>query len=112
MEDLARCIIRASFSQKRMTNVPEAGSVLYQSKGGKTWFSMCGYSGATSGRVISIMVRYAGPLTPPKTSDALCDEVGHSLDTLDGAPLGPCTVMKVSLFIPLPRKMSPCRSSP
>ncbi len=32
MENLARYIIRASFSQERMTYVPEAGSVIYQSK--------------------------------------------------------------------------------
>jgi len=34
MENLARYIIRASFSQERMTYVPEAGSVAYQSKDG------------------------------------------------------------------------------
>jgi len=32
MENLARYIIRASFSLERMTCVPEAGSVVYQSK--------------------------------------------------------------------------------
>ncbi len=35
MENLARYIIRASFSQKRMTYVPEAGTVIYQSKDGR-----------------------------------------------------------------------------
>ena len=35
MENLALYIIRASFSQERMTYVPEAGSVLYQSKDGR-----------------------------------------------------------------------------
>jgi len=35
MENLARYIIRASFSQERMTYVPEAGSVIYQSKDGR-----------------------------------------------------------------------------
>jgi len=34
MENLARYIIRASFSQERMTYVPEAGSVIYRSKDG------------------------------------------------------------------------------
>jgi hypothetical protein len=34
MENLARYIIRASFSQERMTYVSEAGSVIYQSKDG------------------------------------------------------------------------------
>jgi hypothetical protein len=36
MENLARYIIRVSFSQERMTYVPEAGSVIYQSKNGQT----------------------------------------------------------------------------
>jgi len=36
MENLARYIIRASFSQERMTYVPKAGSVIYQSKNGQT----------------------------------------------------------------------------
>lgn len=36
MENLARYIIRASFSQERMTYVPEAGSVVYRSKDGQT----------------------------------------------------------------------------
>jgi len=36
MENLARYIIRASFSQERMTYVPEAGSVIYHSKDGQT----------------------------------------------------------------------------
>jgi hypothetical protein len=32
---------------------------------GKTWFSTCGYTGSTSGRDISIMVRYADALIRP-----------------------------------------------
>jgi len=36
MENLARYIIRASFSRERMTCVPEAGSVIYHSKNGQT----------------------------------------------------------------------------
>jgi hypothetical protein len=35
MENLARYIIRASFSQERMTYIPEESKVTYQSKGGK-----------------------------------------------------------------------------
>jgi endonuclease III len=35
MENLARYIIRASFSQERMTYIPEQSKVLYQSKDGK-----------------------------------------------------------------------------
>lgn len=35
MENLARYIIRASFSQERMTYIPEEFKVLYQSKDGK-----------------------------------------------------------------------------
>jgi Putative transposase len=35
MDNLARYIVRASFSQERMTYVPEEPKVLYQSKDGK-----------------------------------------------------------------------------
>jgi Putative transposase len=35
MDNLARYIVRASFSQERMTYVPEESKVLYQSKDGK-----------------------------------------------------------------------------
>ncbi len=35
MENLARYIIRASFSQERMTYIPEESRVIYQSKNGK-----------------------------------------------------------------------------
>lgn len=35
MENLARYIIRASFSQERMTYLPEESKVIYQSKDGK-----------------------------------------------------------------------------
>ena len=35
MENLARYIIRASFSQERMTYIPEKSEVVYQSKDGK-----------------------------------------------------------------------------
>ena len=35
MENLARYIIRASFSQERMTYIPEETKVIYQSKDGK-----------------------------------------------------------------------------
>ena len=35
MENLARYIIRASFSQERMTYIPEESKVNYQSKDGK-----------------------------------------------------------------------------
>ncbi len=35
MENLARYIIRASFSQDRMTYIPEESKVLYRSKDGK-----------------------------------------------------------------------------
>ena len=35
MENLARYIIRASFSQERMTYIPEEAKVIYQSKGAK-----------------------------------------------------------------------------
>ena len=35
MENLARYIIRASFSQERMSYVPEESKVIYQSKDGK-----------------------------------------------------------------------------
>ena len=35
MENLARCIIRASFSQERMTYIPEESKVVYKSKDGK-----------------------------------------------------------------------------
>ena len=35
MENLARYIIRASFSQERMTYIPEESKVVYQSKDGK-----------------------------------------------------------------------------
>jgi hypothetical protein len=35
IENLARYIIRASFSQKRMTYIPEESKVVYQSKYGK-----------------------------------------------------------------------------
>ena len=34
-ENLARYIIRASFSQERMTYIPEEPKVIYQSKDGK-----------------------------------------------------------------------------
>jgi hypothetical protein len=36
VENLARYIIRASFSQDRMTYIPEQSKVLYRSKDGKT----------------------------------------------------------------------------
>ncbi|MEW5910835.1 MAG: hypothetical protein AB1659_13615 [Thermodesulfobacteriota bacterium] len=45
MENLARHIIRASFSQERMTYVPEAGSVIYQSKNGQTEVRGSGMAG-------------------------------------------------------------------
>lgn len=35
IENLARYIIRASFSQERMTYIPEESKVIYQSKDGK-----------------------------------------------------------------------------
>ena len=35
MDNLARYIVRASFSQERMTYIPEESKVLYQSKDGK-----------------------------------------------------------------------------
>ncbi len=35
MENLARYIIRASFSQERMTYIPEEAKIIYQSKGAK-----------------------------------------------------------------------------
>jgi hypothetical protein len=35
MENLARYIIRASFSQERMTYLPEESKVIYESKDGK-----------------------------------------------------------------------------
>jgi hypothetical protein len=35
IENLACCIIRASFSQERMTYIPEESKVIYQSKDGK-----------------------------------------------------------------------------
>jgi hypothetical protein len=35
MEHLARYIIRASFSQERMTYLPEESKVIYESKDGK-----------------------------------------------------------------------------
>jgi hypothetical protein len=35
IENLARYIIRASFSQERMTYIPEESRVIYQSKDGK-----------------------------------------------------------------------------
>ena len=35
MENLARYIVRASFSQERMTYIPEESMVVYQSKDGK-----------------------------------------------------------------------------
>jgi len=35
IEHLARYIIRASFSQERMTYIPEESRVIYQSKDGK-----------------------------------------------------------------------------
>ncbi len=35
MENLARYIIRASFSQERMTYIPEESKVVYESKDGK-----------------------------------------------------------------------------
>jgi len=35
MENLARCVIRASFSQERMTYLPEESKVIYESKDGK-----------------------------------------------------------------------------
>ncbi len=35
MENLARYIIRASFSQERMTYIPEESKVIHQSKDGK-----------------------------------------------------------------------------
>jgi len=35
MENLARYIIRASFSQERMTYIPEECRVIYQAKDGK-----------------------------------------------------------------------------
>jgi len=35
MENLARYIIRASFSQERMTYIPAESKVIYQSKDGK-----------------------------------------------------------------------------
>jgi hypothetical protein len=34
MESLARYIVRASFSQERMSYLPEAAKVVYKSKGG------------------------------------------------------------------------------
>ena len=35
MENLARCVIRASFSQERMTYLPGESKVIYCSKDGK-----------------------------------------------------------------------------
>jgi hypothetical protein len=35
MENLARYIIRASFSQEKMTHVPEESKVIYKSRDGK-----------------------------------------------------------------------------
>ena len=35
MENLVRCLVRASFSQERMTYVPEEPKVVYKSKDGK-----------------------------------------------------------------------------
>jgi hypothetical protein len=35
MENLARYIVRASFSQERMTYIPEESKIIYQSKDGK-----------------------------------------------------------------------------
>ncbi len=35
MENIARYIIRASFSQERMSYIPEESKVVYESKGGK-----------------------------------------------------------------------------
>jgi hypothetical protein len=40
LENLARYIVRASFSQKRMTYVPEESKVLYRSKDGKRRMSL------------------------------------------------------------------------
>jgi hypothetical protein len=35
MENLACCVIQASFSQERMTYLPEESKVIYESKDGK-----------------------------------------------------------------------------
>ncbi len=35
MENLARCVIRPSFSQERMTDLPEESKVIYAPKDGK-----------------------------------------------------------------------------
>lgn len=53
---------------------------------GKTWFSMCGYTGTTSNRIVSITVRHAGAATPPKTSEALFEELARAAAALDEDP--------------------------
>ena len=66
MENLARYIIRASFSQERMSYIPEDSKVIYQSKDGKEdrvfdaleWprhvFS-CAKQGRTNGKILWIL---------------------------------------------------------
>ncbi len=57
------------------------------SEDGKSWFSMCGYNGTTSDRAISITVRYGVTATPPKTSDALFDELARAAAAMNEDPL-------------------------
>ena len=65
MENLARCVIRASFSQERMTYLPEESKVIYESKDGKRekafealkWLAIMGFpctgQRRTDGEVVS-----------------------------------------------------------
>jgi len=65
MENLARYVVRASFSQERMTYIPEESKVLYRSKDGKkeNRFDALEWLAATCSHVPNQgeqMVRYYG----------------------------------------------------
>ncbi len=80
MENLARYVVRASFSQERMTYLPDESQVLYRSKDGKNektfdaleWLAaMCSHVSMKSipCRVPSAMGRWPSSLSlRPKTS--------------------------------------------
>jgi hypothetical protein len=77
MENIARSIIRASFSQERMSCIPEESGVLYRSKDGKNektfdapeWLAaMCSHV-PNKGKQ---MVRYCALCRPGKPCGARC----------------------------------------
>jgi len=94
MENLARYIVRASFSQERMTYIPEESQVVYQSKDGKEkkifdaleWISaMCSHVPNKGGQ----MVRYYGFYSPASRGMARGKRKKRDNDELIPSILGP-----------------------